>query len=412
MVEVKRDGVVTSSYGYDANGNRTHLNSAAIAQYDDQDRLIDYQGATYQYTANGELKQKTVGGQTTQYDYDILGNLRKVTLPGGTVIEYLIDGQNRRIGKKHNGTLEQGFLYQSQLRPIAELDGNGTVVSRFIYATGINVPDYVIKGGATYRIIKDHLGSPRLIVDIATNTVSQEMDYDAFGNVTLDTNPGFQPFGFAGGLYDRDTKLVRFGARDYEAETGRWMVKDPILFGGSMNFYSYATDDPVNFGDSMGLTGGRGSNRTNMPNIDDPDFLDKFREKVENTLEHLRKKGQDKVERQHFKNILDTVRKAAKNNCRGAIEIAKSALERGIDLGSKVEPIILDFLDTSLKPLVPFIVDPEYYNPHLFDGKVREFLNPNLQAIPMAMEPPLPITYATAGSSFSAPRAFIGFYPE
>jgi len=35
------------------------------------------------------------------------------------------------------------------------------------------------------------------------------------------TSTGFQPFGFAGGLYDRDTNLVRFGARDYDPETGR-----------------------------------------------------------------------------------------------------------------------------------------------------------------------------------------------
>ena len=40
------------------------------------------------------------------------------------------------------------------------------------------------------------------------------MDYDEFGNVTLDTNPGFQPLGFAGGLYDKETGLVRLGVRD------------------------------------------------------------------------------------------------------------------------------------------------------------------------------------------------------
>src|SRR5207302_1808715 len=82
----------------------------------------------------------------------------------------------------------------------------------------------------------------------------QRMDYDAFGNVLLDTNPGFQPFGFAGGLYDRDTKLTRFGARDYDAETGRWMVKDPILFdGGDTNLYGYVLNDPVTHIDPSGL---------------------------------------------------------------------------------------------------------------------------------------------------------------
>ncbi len=80
------------------------------------------------------------------------------------------------------------------------------------------------------------------------------MDYDAWGNVILDSNPGFQPFGFAGGLYDQDTGLVRFGARDYDPEVGRWTVKDPILFaGGDSNLYGYVLDDPVNLIDPNGM---------------------------------------------------------------------------------------------------------------------------------------------------------------
>src|SRR5687767_6880825 len=68
----------------------------------------------------------------------------------------------------------------------------------------------------TYRFVLDHLGSPRTIVDATTGEVVQEMDFDEYGKVTRDTQPGLQPFGFGGGLYDLDTKLVRFGARDYD----------------------------------------------------------------------------------------------------------------------------------------------------------------------------------------------------
>jgi len=257
LIEVRKDGLLLSRYTYDANGNRlnyTGSGGAIAGTYDDQDRLMHYGTTTYAYTANGELLSKTNSSKTTTYHYDVMGNLLNVTLPNGTKIDYIVDGQNRRIGKKVNGVLVQGFLYENQLNPIAELDGAGNVVSRFVYASGGNVPDYMVRGGNTYRIITDHLGSPRLVINVATGAVLQRMDYDEFGNVILDSNPGFQPFGFAGGLYDRDTKLLRFGGRDYDAELGRWTARDPILFaGGDTNLYGYVMNDPINFKDSSGL---------------------------------------------------------------------------------------------------------------------------------------------------------------
>ncbi len=199
------------------------------------------------------MQNSTVGGQTTTYTYDVLGNLKSVVGPTGFTIEYIVDGQNRRVGKKVNGTLVQGLLYQNQLNPVAELDGSGNVISRFVYGTKANVPDYVVKGGATYRIVSDHLGSPRLIVNTADGTVAQRLDYDEFGQVILDTNPGFQPFGFAGGLADQHTGLIRFGARDYDPLTGRWTAKDPINFrGDSANLYMYAGSDPIDYIDPDG----------------------------------------------------------------------------------------------------------------------------------------------------------------
>jgi RHS repeat-associated protein len=67
-------------------------------------------------------------------------------------------------------------------------------------------------------------------------------------------NSDFQPFGFAGGLYDEQTKLIRFGSRDYSANEGRWTTKDPIGFnGGVSNLYEYVVNDPINIVDVFGL---------------------------------------------------------------------------------------------------------------------------------------------------------------
>ncbi len=115
--------------------------------------------------------------------------------------------------------------------------------SVFVYA-GATAPAYMIHGSVTYRIITDNQGSVRLVVNSATGEVAQRLNYDAFGRVLCDTNPGFQPFGFQGGLYDPDTGLVEFGCRWYDAQTGRWISKDPIGLKGGMNLYEFCGSNP------------------------------------------------------------------------------------------------------------------------------------------------------------------------
>jgi RHS repeat-associated protein len=160
------------------------------------------------------------------------------------------------VGKIVNGALREGWLYRNALGPVAKLNNAGSIEATFVYATRVNVPDYMVvrSTGWAFRLVTDHLGSVRLVVDVVDGAVAQRMDYDEFGRVIVDTNPGFQPFGFAGGMYDADTGLVRFGARDYDAVTGRWTAKDPLIFGGGdTNLYAYVGNDPVNRIDPSGL---------------------------------------------------------------------------------------------------------------------------------------------------------------
>lgn len=63
-----------------------------------------------------------------------------------------------------------------------------------------------------------------------------------------------QPFGYAGGLFETQTRLTRFGARDYDPEVGRWTSRDPIGFsGGDTNLYGYEKQDAANLNDPSGL---------------------------------------------------------------------------------------------------------------------------------------------------------------
>jgi RHS repeat-associated protein len=268
---VSIDGTLAREYVYDANGNRAERNTTTASEtcsYDEQDRLTNCGDTQYVYNAAGQLSTKTsvITQSATHFDYDVFGNLRTVTLPSGRAVEYEIDGHNRRIGKRVDGSREWGLLYKDELTPVALVDAHNTVVSVFVYATRNNVPDYMSKNGQTYRFVVDHLGTVRMLVNVSTGAIAQRLDYDEFGNVLMDSNPGFQPFGFAGGIFDRDTGLVRFGARDYESMSGRWTAKDPLIFGGGdTNLYSYVGNDPINRVDPAGLTVYRCRRVANIP---------------------------------------------------------------------------------------------------------------------------------------------------
>jgi len=51
-------------------------------------------------TGFGELLTRTDASGQATYTYDGLGNLTRVVLPDGALLEYVIDGRSRRIGKK------------------------------------------------------------------------------------------------------------------------------------------------------------------------------------------------------------------------------------------------------------------------------------------------------------------------
>lgn len=268
LTEVLKNGTLLRTYKYDSNSNRLYVeeNGRRIrGTYDVQDRLLTYRSRKYSYTAAGDRSVRYFDSnpRRMEYTYNSLGALEKAvrTVYKGTTqvttvdtFDYLNDGLGRRLEKKKNGALLERFMYDENGRVIAELNAAGRVVSYFVYATRAHTPDYMLRGKVKYKILHDHLGSIRFVVNSTTGEVFSKIEYDEFGKVQpAPLRISFQPFGYAGGLYDPTLRIVRFGARDYDPETGRWMSKDPILFeGGDSNLYGYVLQDPVNLIDPEG----------------------------------------------------------------------------------------------------------------------------------------------------------------
>lgn len=274
-------GGVTQTYVYDYNGNRVSNDNGAttIAHYDAQDRVVDFAGATYLHNDAGERTSRTKAAVVTTYTHDAMGHLTGVS--NATIgVTYTLDGMGRRIARANHGTTTDGWTYRNALQIAAVYDSAGAFQWRFVYGTGRFTPDYAIgKDGVAYRIITDQLGSVRLVVNASTGAIVQTMEYDPWGKVTTDTSSlpaGLAkiPLGFAGGLYDRDTGLVHFGAREYDPEIGRWVEKDPSHFRGGANFYEYASDDPVNLVDRDGREPNDGPGTQLIPMDQGPEVRD------------------------------------------------------------------------------------------------------------------------------------------
>ena len=246
-----------SNFVYDTNSNRTSQILSGVttsATFDDQDRMLSFGNKSFTYNMNGELSSVTTltPNSTRHFGYDVFGNLKSVSLPAKTV-NYKVDAHNRRMAKLNGTTVESYFIWNNSNQIVGVTDSSSTMTDRYIYGSKSHVPDYVEKGTDKYQIVTNHLGSPVQVIHSVTGVIAQEIKYDEFGNIMSDTNPGFIIFGFAGCLYDQDTKLCRFGARDYDASIGRWLSKDPILFaGGDTNLYGYVMQDPINYIDPTG----------------------------------------------------------------------------------------------------------------------------------------------------------------
>lgn len=261
LVEVKRGGVVVEAYAYDAVGNRIGMTNtltgeamtAADYRYDADHKLIEAGIRTFTYDADGRLDTARLSGVMTTFHYNTDGTLAGVDLPDGRQITYLHDSRGRRIARAVDGVRTHAWLYGESLMPLAEYDGSGALRTVFQYA-GRWTPVAFIRNDTTYHIVTDHLGSPRLVVD-TSGAVVKRVDYDAFGNVTLDTAPTFDlPFGFAGGMADPDHELIRFGVRDYQPSSGRWTAQEPMRIEGAAGGpYCYAGNDALNWADRTGL---------------------------------------------------------------------------------------------------------------------------------------------------------------
>ena len=113
LIEVRDDsGVLNEQYAYDGRDNRVEVLGipGAEIQFDSQDQLLRQGGTTYGYNLRGDLTLQIDATGTTVFSYNPSSQLVGVTLPNGSLVDYINDPSGSRMGRVLDGVRTDTYL--------------------------------------------------------------------------------------------------------------------------------------------------------------------------------------------------------------------------------------------------------------------------------------------------------------
>ena len=223
---------------------RTNRITAAGLLYDGSGNLLSDGQRSYQWDAENRMTSAAAQGTTTTYQYDYRGRRVRKTVPGNP-------GDDRLYFYEATGEVLWEF-------PVGA--GNDQDLLR-VYLNGRLIFENKIPAGARFFHL-DHLGTPRIKVDLFTPTVTSRDTYYPFGRQL--NAPDLHPRRFTGKERDVENRtsdrpgLDYFGARYCDSWMGRFTSVDPSIASvdlsdpQSWNRYSYVFNRPTALTDPDG----------------------------------------------------------------------------------------------------------------------------------------------------------------
>ena len=274
-VDLTRTRSYTETYSYDPLGSLLELK-----------HLAGGAGITRTYVPapdSNRLQAMTVNGDTTKYEYDANGNMKRESLsryfewdyadrlrryrtqagagPASLAAQYLYDAAGERVkklvqagGKVTVTTYLDGSLERRRTFGVGPSVENDTLhvtddTSRIaLVRLGPAFP-----GDATPAVqyqLADHLGSSNIVLDATGTAVSHE-EYTPYGETAFGGH-AYKRYRYSGKERDEESGLYYRHARYYLPWTGRWASCDPLGTVDGLHLYCYVRCNPMSRQDPDG----------------------------------------------------------------------------------------------------------------------------------------------------------------
>jgi len=223
--------------------NPANTSSTVTATYNNADGVLTWGGDNYTYDTDGNLTAIT-GATTFSAAYDNQNRPTSITL-GGTTTTYSYDGLGNRV-KAQTADVTRNFHHDPWGRLLFETNASGLVTANYIYAGNRLVASGTTAGGYVFYH-QDKTGNTLALTD-SSGTVVGAFAYSPDGAVLNETGSVSTPFTYVGayGVMSEGNDLYFMKNRYYDAATGRFIQRDPIGFaGGQTNLYAYVGNNPV-----------------------------------------------------------------------------------------------------------------------------------------------------------------------
>ncbi|MBS0623449.1 MAG: DUF687 family protein [Verrucomicrobia bacterium] len=262
---------IQKNYSYDSLENRLKENKDELL-YNSLNQLIAQAKAEFSYDPQGNLLRKTLDGEESQFESNILSQLTAIEKPDQTYLSFSYDPFGRRAIKKTYDSKEKNkkTLFTTRsfyigFHELGILNEKGAI--KKLRVPGIAGSQISLKSIAieiesqTFAILHDIFGNVIALLDPASREIVESYTYSAFGTEKIYNAYQKQISSSALGNHwryaekpiDEETGLIYFGFRYYDPSIGRWISKDPAGFIDGPNLYAYCHNNPLRCYDPFGL---------------------------------------------------------------------------------------------------------------------------------------------------------------